>query len=171
MTRSGLEIERRYLLKSLPAEVAGMRGTPVLQGYITAGGPREVRLRRYGKEYYITVKDGAGLSRHEVEVAISRAQFDALWPCTEGRRLEKTRYVIAESGLTLELDRYSGGLAPLCVGEVEFPSVAASRLFRKPAFFGREVTGEPEFRNASLALHGLPAAYQRKIAQTTSAAP
>lgn len=171
MTRNGLEIERKYLLNALPPELEKIRGTPVLQGYIFADGGREVRLRRHGKEYYLTVKDGGGLSRHEIEVAITRAQFEALWPCTEGRRLEKNRYVVKHYGRNLEIDRYAGGLAPLCVGEVEFPSVAASERFRKPAFFGREVTGEQGFGNASLAMRGLPAGYQKKIAQTKSATP
>jgi len=156
MTKNGLEIERKYLLKSLPPQLKGLRGTPVLQGYISTNESREVRLRRHGNEYYITVKDGGGLSRHEIEIAITRRQFDALWPATAGRRLEKTRYVLGYAGHTLELDEYAGDLSPLCVAEVEFESVAASRNFKKPAFFGREVTDEAEFRNASLALHGLP---------------
>ena len=118
---SKLEIERKFLLKSLPAAMRGE--TPILQGYLAHDEHMEVRIRRYGNGHFLTVKEGGGLRRRETEVEISPQQFQALWPSTEGRRLEKVRALVACGAFQVEIDRYLGALAPLLVAEVEFSSV------------------------------------------------
>jgi len=153
---TGIEIERKFLLKSLPGEISHLRGTEIKQGYLAHGETREIRVRIYGNRHFLTVKDGTGLKRREVEIPIDRAQFDALWPLTEGCRIEKTRSRLRHGDHTLEIDRYTGSLAPLVMAEVEFRSAGEAGLFRKPAYFGEEVTGKLEYHNAFLALHGLP---------------
>lgn len=155
-TLTGLEIERKFLLKSLPMDVLRTRGTPILQGYLAHDEHMEVRLRQQGRKYFLTVKEGSGLRRKEVEVAISAAQFRVLWPSTTGRRLEKVRTVVRHGRWRLELDRYLGELAPLLIGEVEFDSMEESEGFEKPAYFGEEVTEEEGYRNVALAIHGAP---------------
>ena len=152
----GLEIERKFLLRLLPPEVRALRGIAILQGYLSYDEHTEVRLRQHGKNHFLTVKQGSGLKRKEIEEPISASQFKALWPGTEGRRLEKVRSVIQYGPHRLEIDRYQGTLEPLVVGEVEFPSVEASLHFKKPDYFGLEVTDEEGYRNASLAIHGIP---------------
>ena len=149
-----IEIERKFLVKSLPADLP--EGKPISQGYIAHDQQMEVRIRQYGAKHYLTVKEGGGLMRRETEIEISRRQFQALWPSTEGRRLEKVRSVIDHGGFQVELDRYLGDLAPLLVAEVEFPSLQASESFQKPDYLGREVTDEDAYKNLSLAIHGIP---------------
>jgi CYTH domain-containing protein len=149
-----IEIERKFLLKSLPDEMRGE--TPILQGYLAHDEHREVRIRQYGNNHFLTVKEGRGLKRREIEVEISPRQFQALWPSTEGRRLEKVRSLVTHGALQVEVDRYCGDLEPLLVAEVEFSSVTASERFEKPDYFGQEVTEEEAYRNVSLAIHGLP---------------
>lgn len=150
------EIERKFLVESLPPEVSALRSLPIRQGYLVQDEYREVRLRMIGKSYFLTVKEGSGLVRSEVETPISHEQFQRLWPMTEGRRIEKERTQVKIPGATLEIDRYLGNLSPLCVAEVEFPSVEASESFEAPTYFGTEVTERPEFANAFLAVHGIP---------------
>jgi adenylate cyclase len=87
-----IEIERKFLLKSLPDDMQGE--TPILQGYLAHDEHREVRIRQYGNNHFLTVKEGRGLRRREIEVEISPRQFQALWPSTEGRRLEKVRSLV-----------------------------------------------------------------------------
>jgi adenylate cyclase len=149
-----IEIERKFLLKSLPDDMQGE--TPILQGYLAHDEHREVRIRQYGNNHFLTVKEGRGLKRREIEVEISPRQFQALWPSTEGRRLEKVRSLVNHGALQVEVDRYCGDLEPLLVAEVEFSSVTASERFEKPDYFGQEVTEEEAYRNVSLAIHGLP---------------
>ena len=150
------EIERKYLVKSLPP---GMRDDKLIrQGYLAYGNQMEARIRQYGDDYFLTVKEGSGLSRKETEIGITPQQFLALWPATEGRRLEKVRSLVAFGGLRIEIDRYTGAHGPLVVAEVEFTSVQESERFEKPDFLGREITEEDAYRNLSLAIHGIPGA-------------
>lgn len=148
------EIERKYLVKSLPAEMPG--GTLIMQGYLAHDEHMEVRIRQYGNDHFLTVKEGSGLTRRETEIEISPGQFLALWPSTEGRRLEKVRSVINHGTFRIEVDRYLGELEPLLVAEVEFSSVAESERFEKPDYLGQEVTEEEAYKNLSLAIHGIP---------------
>ncbi len=149
-----MEIERKFLLKSLPDNLRN--DTEILQGYLAHDEQMEVRVRQYGERYILTVKEGRGLTRRETEIAISPQQFQALWPATEGRRLEKVRSLADHGSFVVEVDRYQGSLAPLLVAEVEFASVEESERFQKPEYFGREVTEDDGYKNASLALHGIP---------------
>jgi adenylate cyclase len=94
----------------------------------------------------------------EEEIEIDADRFARLWPLTEDRRLEKTRYLIPGLGeLTIELDVYSGGLTGLVVAEVEFGSEDAADAFRPPEWFGSEVTDYERFKNRTLACDGAPA--------------
>lgn len=148
------EIERKFLVSKIPRMLAKYDRKHIRQGYLLHEGGREARIRSIGGDFFLTIKEGEGLQRTEVEMAISKAHFEALWPLTAGRRLEKKRYRIPEGKLILEVDVFSGELAPLCLAEVEFVSVKASRNFEKPDFFGDEVTFDLCYGNAFLAAHG-----------------
>jgi len=149
-----IEIERKFLLKSLPVSVRG--GKRILQGYLAHDEHMEVRIRQFGEKHFLTVKEGRGLKRREIEVEITPRQFQALWPLTEGRRLEKVRSRANHGTYQVDVDSYCGDLEPLLIAEVEFPSVEASELFEKPDYFGMEVTDDYAYSNSSLAIHGLP---------------
>ncbi len=149
------EIERKYLVTALP-DLAGVPSSVLDQGYLALDGPVEVRVRRDGVAHVLTVKGGGGRERTEVELELSAERFAALWPLTQGRRVEKTRHRLPAGELLIELDVYRGALAGLAVAEVEFPSRAAAEAFSPPSWFGREVTDDRRYRNAALALHGRP---------------
>jgi adenylate cyclase len=151
------EVERKWLVTELP-ELTGLKGKEVVQGYIavTAEGT-EVRVRQKGDKYFQTIKSDGGLVRGEIEIELTKAQYDDLWPATAGRRLEKTRYEIALDGAKIELDIYKGDLTGLVVAEVEFPSVRDSERFPQPTWFGSEVTEDKRYKNKNLALSGVPA--------------
>lgn len=152
---AGREIERKFLVAEPPPELGA--GTPISQGYLDlATEETELRVRRKGDATVLTVKTGAGLDRGEQEVAIPEDVFDALWPLTEGRRVEKVRFELPHGDATLELDRFEGALDGLLVAEVEFDSTSASEGFEAPPWFGREVTGDPAYSNRSLAERGRP---------------
>jgi adenylate cyclase len=150
-----MEVERKFRLRR-PPELSGADADPIEQGYLAIGADGEVRLRRKGERTLLTVKRGAGLSRGEAEVEVSREQFDALWPLTEGRRLRKRRHVIPHDGLEIEVDVFEEELEGLIIAEVEFDSEEQARSFEPPAWLGDEVTGEERFLNESLAVDGAP---------------
>jgi 8-oxo-dGTP pyrophosphatase MutT (NUDIX family) len=97
------------------------------------------------------MKAGQGLSRGEWEVGLTPADADALWPQTEGLRIQKTRDRHVWKGLNVEVDRYQGTLQGLTVAEVEFPDARTARSFTVSKAFGPEVTYDPRFKNRALA--------------------
>jgi adenylate cyclase len=168
-----VEIERKFLVSGLPSGLSGVpeglsgvpeglsEGVALDQGYLVIGegGLSEARLRREPGRLSLTVKHGHGLARGEYEVELSVEQFDALWPATSGRRLEKTRSrVPLWDGLVAEVDVYAGALAGLSVVEVEFSSESEAAAFVPPDWFGREVTEDDRYKNRRLATDGIPSA-------------
>jgi CYTH domain-containing protein len=152
------EIERKFLVAAVPSEAVLGPGRMLRQGYLAEEGAVEVRLRFADGEAVLTVKAGGGLTRTEVEVPLDAGAAEVLWPHTEGRRVEKVRHrVPLDDGAVAELDRYRGPLEGLVTVEVEFPTEGAAERFVPPAWFGRELTGEPGWSNAALARHGRPA--------------
>jgi adenylate cyclase len=148
------EIERKFIVPDPPQGVLG-RGSAIQQGYLSIE-PVEVRIRsRDGEAHELTVKSLGGLARTEVELALTRDQFDELWPLV-GAVIEKTRYVTDQDGRTLEVDVYGGKLDGLVVAEVEFPSEREATSFVPPEWLGREVTTDLRFRNAALAIASAP---------------
>src|SRR5215475_7944641 len=112
-----IEIERKFMVKHLPDNLESYAKKQIQQGYLFVGGEHEeVRLRRTGNKYYLTIKKGTGLVRSEHEIELTNGQFEALWPTTMSRRLEKTRFNLPGN---IELDVYHGDLEGLVTAEVE----------------------------------------------------
>lgn len=170
---SGREIERVWLLRSEPAIPPGVPVEiwRIEQGYLApvaegeaelakAGFP-EGRLRRIvepgGAERFVhTLKSGSGIVRVEHERAITRAEFEQAWPRTAGRRVVKTRRRARVGGLVWEIDVFDG--MPLVMVEVELDD-AAQRTEMPHWIAGlvvREVSEDPRYRNAALAMYGMP---------------
>jgi CYTH domain-containing protein len=115
-----------------------------------------VRLRVTARAAVLTIKAGDGLARTEVEVLLDRDDADALWPHTNGRIEKRRAEVDLPGGHVAEVDYYEGELEGLTTVEVEFESVEAAERFDPPAWFGREVTGDQRWSNASLSRYGRP---------------
>lgn len=149
-----LEIERKYLLRGLPERIRGSEPLEVEQGYLPGALLRE-RLRRIRHAGEVTcwrsIKAGRGVTRVEVEEEISDDLFDQLWPLTVGSRVLKRRYRIPEGGLVWEIDEFLE--RDLVLAEVELETEAVEVVL--PDWIRdqvvREVTGEAEFLNSTLA--------------------
>jgi CHAD domain-containing protein/CYTH domain-containing protein len=148
------EIERKYLLRSLPRLPVGAVMLRIDQGYLP--GERLIeRVRRVrGPEetkYYRTVKLGSGVRRTEVEEETDARTFRALWRLTKGRRIAKRRYVVRDGEQKWEIDRFIG--QKLVLAEIELPDETAT--VKPPPWLEarivREVTDEAEYLNANLA--------------------
>jgi len=149
------EIERKYLLKRMPA----IRHLPVRiqeldQGYLPGDRLAErIRRVREGGEvhYYRTVKLGRGISRTEVEEETTERIFRKMWPLTRGKRVRKQRYKVDDGGFTWEIDRFRD--RRLVLAEVELPSEDVDPPI--PRWLQREmvrdVTDEGEYANINLA--------------------
>jgi adenylate cyclase len=156
------EIERKFLVTDPPRDLDRYDATDIRQGYL-AVGDTEVRVRDRDGATTLTVKQGSGRVRAEEEIEIDSDAFDRLWPLTEGRRIEKRRYLIPDDGgHTIELDAYRGDLDGLVVAEVEFDSEDDAKAWERPAWIGRELTGDGRYSNQRLALGGLPDSFTTK---------
>jgi adenylate cyclase len=149
------EIERKFLLTERPDWLDGCRSQAIEQGYLAIGEEDEVRVRRSGDGAVLTVKRGHGEERREHEVEIGEEQLAALWPLTEGRRIDKRRFYV-EGDPTIEVDVYSDELEGLITAEIEFPSREAADRFSPPEWLGDEVTGDDRYANQRLAIQGAP---------------
>lgn len=145
------EIERKFLLSGLPPVLHGRASLHMSQGYLVGG----LRLRRIVDEeaerHVLTEKRGEGIARREREETISRLRFEALWPGTAGRRLEKRRWRVPEGGRVWEVDGFLD--RDLVLAEIELAS--EHEPVETPAWLAphvvREVSLEPGFRNSALA--------------------
>ena len=151
-----IEIERKFLVDQAPADGERGPGRYFRQGYLAEDGDVAVRIRITPTAAILTVKAGTGLARTEVETTLTDQQGEELWAHTAGRQLTKVRHRIAVDGGVAELDVYEGDLSGLFTVEVEFDSEVAANAFEPPKWFGREVTGDGRWTNASLARQGRP---------------
>jgi adenylate cyclase len=155
--KSGDEIERVFKVRRIPEKIEEYPSENIVQGYLAIDATgAEVRLRKIGDRYVETFKSGGALHRRELEVALSHDQFSTLWPGTEGRRVEKTRYRIDHAGEKIELNVFRGSLEGLVLAEVEFTSQERSEKFQPPKWLGEEVTDDSRYKNQSLAQKGAP---------------
>lgn len=149
-----VERERKFLLTALPAEVREGRVMEIQQGWLPGRTLRE-RLRRVrdaeGERFYRTIKLGSGIERVEIEEETTAGVFAAMWPLTEGCRIEKRRYCVDEGDLTWEVDEFLD--RELALAEVELEAV--NQDVPIPPWLERvmvrEVTDEPAYLNLTLA--------------------
>jgi len=151
-----VEVERAFVADDVPDPALLGPGVQLRQGYVASEGEVEVRLRIREQDAALTIKAGRGMVRTEVELPLPPDDAEVLWEHTGGGRLAKQRHRVRVGDHIAEVDVYDGALAGLCRVEVEFASREEANDFDPPAWFGREVTGDDRWRNASLARHGRP---------------
>lgn len=151
-----LEIERKFLVKSIPDNLGDYEKLDISQGYIVAEKDISVRVRKMNEKFIQAIKTGQGKIREEVEIDLTEEQFNLLWPLTKGRVVNKTRYKIPHGDLVFELDFYHGDLEGLVTLEVEFVSEDASLVWEPTEMFGKEITEDSRYVNQNLAIYGKP---------------
>ena len=146
------KVERKFLVGQVP-KILGLRdGMRISQGYLAVEKDgSEVRIRKTDKGASLFVKNASGKGQVEVEVPLTAAQVNALWPLTEGRRMSKVTYRVDVAETPFTLDMYEGQLSWLHIAEAEFPGPTAAEAFSPPAWFSREVSELPAYRHSNLA--------------------
>ena len=145
-----LEIERKFLVNGEFRSEA-LEATRIVQGYLCTAQGRSVRIRIRDNKAYITIKGSAGptgFTRYEWEKEIPAEDAEELLRLCEPSLIEKTRYIIKHGDHLFEVDEFSGDNAGLIIAEVELKS--EDEHFEKPAWLGKEVTGDPRYYNSSL---------------------
>lgn len=146
-----MEIERKFLIHTLPENLETYPHKEIEQGYICTNPV--VRIRRSDDSYILTCKGEGLMAREEFELPLSKESFEHLKTKTDGIFIEKTRYFIPlDKKLTIELDIFHGVHAPLVLAEVEFASIEEANTFLPPAWFGEDVTNSSKYHNSTLSI-------------------
>ena len=148
---SGLEIERKFLVCGEGYKQQAFHHSRIKQGYISSRRGATVRVRLRDGQGFLTIKgpsDDKGMSRYEFEKEISAEEAAHLFELCEPGIIDKTRYLIDYHQHTFEVDEFYGDNEGLVMAEVELN--AEDEAFDRPAFLGREVTGDRRFYNSHL---------------------
>jgi len=144
-----MEIERKYLLRSLPEHLESYPYKEIEQGYLNT--EPVVRIRRSDDTYTLTYKGKGLMVREEYNLPLNAESFAHLKEKIDGRLIKKRRYLIPlGDSHTIELDIFEGGLAPLQLAEVEFATEEEANSFIPPAWFGEDVTFSTKYHNSTL---------------------
>lgn len=147
------EIERKFLVTGEYKSQA-FAHSRIVQGYICSARGRTVRVRLRDGRGYLTIKgasDAAGMSRYEWEKEISREEAEELMKLCEEGVIDKKRYLVRSGSHVFEVDEFYGDNEGLVMAEVELAS--EDEPFDRPAFIGREVTGDVRYYNSQLMKH------------------
>lgn len=144
-----IEIERKFLVRPGVLDLRG--GEPISQWYVMRGEGRSLRIRLSEDEYTLTVKVGKGVKRLEWERQISIEEALMLIDQALEDPIEKTRHKKKVGSHIWWVDVFSGRNEGLILAEIELDTTGED--FERPAWVGREVTGDPCFQNANLALN------------------
>lgn len=150
----GIEIERKFLVRSEGWRAAATGSALLRQGYLSSNAKATVRVRtKDDASAVITLKGQArGLVRAEYEYAIPIPDARELLELAAPHVIEKRRYIVPLGALVWEVDVFEGRLAGLVLAEVELDS--ADQSVSLPDWVGEEVSQDGRYNNASLARDG-----------------
>ena len=142
------EIERKYLIRTLPENLDAYPYHEIEQGYLCT--EPVVRIRRQDEDYYLTYKSKGLMILEEYNLPLNAEAYAHLKTKIDGRLISKRRYLIPFAPYTIELDIFSSPEEGLMLAEVEFPSREAALAFQAPDWFGEDVTGSSRYHNSTL---------------------
>ena len=158
-----MEIEKKFLVNKEELTTMDLRlynVADVTQAYIGNTDDKEVRIRyiedNYHKRSFMTIKSTGNLIRKEIEFQIPINDYRRLiaQKMYEGNIINKLRYRIPlYDCLVAELDIYNKELSGLIIVEVEFINEYIANEFKKPSWFGEEVTNDKRYKNKNLAIN------------------
>ena len=144
----GKEIERKFLIKELPANLSEYPFHELTQGYLNTDPV--VRVRKEDDTYYLTYKGKGFIEKEEYNLPLNEDAFLHLLPKADGNIISKKRYLIPCDPYTIELDVFDKPFAPLIIAEVEFPTLEEAKAFTPPEWFAKDVTGDYHYSNSYL---------------------
>ncbi len=146
-----VEIERKFLVKSMAFKQESTFNSTIAQGYLNSDKERTVRIRINGESGFLTIKgksNSSGTTRLEWETELSLSDAKPLLALCEPGRIEKVRYEIPAGDLKWEVDEFLGENQGLILAEIELSS--EDQFFEKPDWLGIEVTNDVRYYNSYL---------------------
>lgn len=159
-----MEIERKWLVSrnDIPYDLSQLDSSLIEQAYLSFYPT--IRIRKInGDRFILTVKthpenlDHSGLQREEIEIPLTKKEYESLRERVIGNSIEKTRYFHkTEEGLTEEIDVFHKDLDGLALMEIEFEDVDSALRYPDPIWVAKDVTYDYRYKNSSLAQNGIP---------------
>ena len=157
------EIEKKWLIKKedVPYNLndTGVRKFEIKQTYICFDPEMRVRDYNNGQSYEFTMKNNMsndGLIRDEVNINITKEQYDNLVIKQEGNSIYKTRYQLYDDGQLIAIDIFHGDLDGLAYMEIEFKTEEESKNYKTPKWVIKDITSDINYKNGYLARYGIP---------------
>jgi len=137
-----LEIEKRFLVKSLP-NLDGVESKKTVDIYFPEVVEHAVlRARHQGEQYELTKKTrnktDNGYVMLEQTIDLSEKEFNFLYTCSQ-RRIEKVRYYVPYQTVIIEIDIFEHRLKGLILAEIEFDTEDELLAFKAPKWLGKEI--------------------------------
>jgi CYTH domain-containing protein len=140
-----IELERTFLVRSLPAGLDKCRSREVIDVYVPASAEHPtLRIRKSGDSFMIIKKepvDGDASHQEEHTIRITEAEFNEFMKL-DGKVVRKIRHYYEHEGRTAEIDVFQDGLMGLVLIDFEFQTKEEKDSFRMPDFCLAEVTHE-----------------------------
>jgi CHAD domain-containing protein/CYTH domain-containing protein len=147
---------RRFLLSRVPDMLHSQRGRSYREGFLPGREILEkVSSERTGTGVVFLRRVSSAATSTSIEEKISRRSFEQLWPLTEGRRLERTRYEVVENDTHYFVDDFRG--RDLVIAEIPSSSDAPIPEWLEPVIV-LEITGVAEYEPERLARSARPPA-------------
>lgn len=157
---SGLEIEKKFLVRNSDYKRQKSGSSHIQQGYICSDRGRTVRVRIRDHSGYLTIKGPStdnGLSRYEFEKEITLEEAQELMKLCEKSEvtnkpliIDKTRYLVEYGNHIFEVDEFHGDNEGLVIAEVELKLGEDPNEIDLPDFIGDDVTGDRKYYNSQL---------------------
>ena len=145
----GLEIERKFLLKSSDWRKLVEEENLIKQGYLNSNAERTVRVRVKNSTAFLTIKGKSqNTVRQEFEYEIPLVDAESMLKLCEPPLIEKTRFIVKYRGKTWEIDEFEGENKGLTIAEIELSS--EDERFDIPEWIGDEVSQDARYFNSSL---------------------
>lgn len=141
-----LEIEKTYLAKNIPNDLASHKKIEIIDRYFPANQDTpSLRLRNYNNQYELTKKIAAHPSdmslQHEHTITLTPTEYESLKQIP-AKMVHKIRYEYPYKGYIAEIGVFQGPLAGLVLIDVEFKTVEQKDAFTIPEFCLVDVTDQ-----------------------------
>ena len=146
-----LEIERKFLINGFPIGLELISEVDIEQGYLSFDP--ELRIRKAvdkytGKEeFWMTLKGEGDLTRNEIETPISSDFYYDTADFLDVRMIQKEYRKYKLGPWKLEVSLVDPGTDwEFYYAEIEFPTEQDAKDFVVPAYFGREITFNEDYK-------------------------
>ncbi len=170
----GIEIEKKFLVKELPADLDKYPFHSIEQGYLNVHPA--IRVRKEDDRYYMTYKGTddsyEGIGKVEYNLPLNKESYDHLIAKSDGNVITKKRYLIplnenafseeylsshselsnafSQGRIIIELDVFEGAFDGRILAEVEFPDEDSAANYQSAEWFAQDVTGDLRYSNSTM---------------------